>query len=79
MKAFIKSLVENAWRSVLTGQKHPTIKDDEGNVVLTPEVKWFVDNDRLSNYNSKALNANFNDVGADQIKLIIIYESAKEA
>ena len=79
MKAFIKALDEKAWRSVLIGWKHLTTKDDKGNVTLTPEDKWSHDNDRLTNYNFKALNAIFNGVGADQIKLITTYESAKEA
>ena len=65
MEAFIKALDEKAWRSMLTGWKHPTTKDDEGNVTLIPEVKWTCDDDRLANYNSKALNAIFNGVGAD--------------
>ena len=53
LKAFIKALDEKAWRSVLTGWKHPTTKDDKGNVTLTPEEKWSSDDDRLTNYNSK--------------------------
>ena len=79
MKAFIKALDEKAWRSGRTGWKHLMKKDDEGNVTLTPEVKWFVDDDRLTNYNSKALNISFNGVGADQIKSITTCESTKEA
>ena len=79
MKAFIKALDEKAWRLVLTSLKHPTTKDDEGNVVITHEVKWSADDDRLANYNSKVLNIIFNGVCADQIKLIITCEYAKEA
>ena len=52
---------------MLIGWKHPTTKDYEGNVVLTPEVKWSTNDDRLANYNSKALNAIFNGMGAYQI------------
>ena len=51
MKAFIKDLDEKAWRSMLIGWKHPRTKDDKGNVTLTPEEKWFGNNDRLANYN----------------------------
>ena len=43
MKVFIKALDEKVERSVLTGWKHPTSTNDEGNVVLTPEVKWSAD------------------------------------
>ena len=59
--------------------KHPRTRNDKGNVNLTPKEKWFGDNDRLENYNSKALNAIFNGVDADQIKLITTCESVKEA
>ena len=59
--------------------KHPTTKDDKGNVTLTHEEKWSSDDDKLANYNSKALTSIFNGVGANQIKLITICESAKEA
>ena len=42
-------------------------------------MRWFGDDDRLAKYNSKALNAIFNGVGADRIKLITTCESTKEA
>ena len=35
-------------------------KDDEGNVNFAPKLKWSINEDRLANYNSKALNAIFN-------------------
>ena len=64
---------------MLIDQKHPTIKDDEVNVFLTLEVKWSANDDRLVNYNSRALNTIFNGVGTDQIKLITTCDSPKEA
>ena len=64
---------------MLTSWKHPTTKDGEGNVTLAPKMKWSADDDSLANYNSKALNAIFNGVSADQIKLITTRESIKEA
>ena len=70
MKAFIKAIDEKAWRSILTGWSHPTTKDDKGNFVLKPEVKWSNDEDKLANSNSKALNAIFNAVDVNQFKLI---------
>ena len=79
MKAFIKAFYEKAWRSVLTGWKYCTTKDDESSVVLTPEIKWSANDDKLVNYNSKALNVIFNGVSVDHIKLLITCESAKEA
>ena len=79
IKAFIKALDEKAWRSALSSWKHPTTKDDKGNVTLTSEVKWSGDDNKLANYKSKVLNAIFNSIGANQIKLITTCESAKEA
>ena len=58
---------------------HPKTKNDEGNVVLKLEVIWSADDDRLANYNSKVLNAIFNDGIISQIKLITTCESVKEA
>ena len=77
MKAFIKALNKKAWRFVFTSWKHPTIKDDRGNVTLTPEEKWSGDDGKFANYNFKALNAIFNGFGVDQINLITTCESCK--
>ena len=79
MRAFIKSLDEKAWRSVLTGWKTPTIKIEDGEIIEKPELDWSAEDDRLANYNSRALHAIFNGVDADQIKLISTCESAKDA
>ena len=78
MKAFIKALDEKAWRAVLTGWEYPTTKDDKGKFVPKPEESWTSDEDRLANNNSKALNAIFNVVDANQFKLISTCETAKE-
>ena len=79
MKAFIKAVEEKAWRSILTGWTHPTMKDSEGRSILKPEEIWSLDEDRLENYNVKALNAIFNTVDINQFKLISTCETAKEA
>ena len=79
MRAFIKTINERAWRSILIGWTHPTTTDNSGNVTLKLEEKWSTDEDRLANYNSKALNAVFNAVDVNQFKLISTCESAKEA
>ena len=79
MKAFIKALDEKAWRSVLSGWSPPTIKDDEGKDITKPELSWSSDDDKLANYNSKALHAILNGVDATRIKMITNCESAKEA
>ena len=47
--------------------------------VPKPEVGWTANEDKLANSNSKALNAIFNAVNANQFKLISTRETAKEA
>ena len=56
MNAFIKALDERVWRSMLTGWTHPTTKDDQGKVILKLEFSWSTEDDKLANYNSKALD-----------------------
>ena len=53
--------------------------NDKGESVKKPEVEWTVDEDRLANYNSKALNSIFNAINANQFKLISTCEIAKDA
>ena len=79
MKAFIKALDEKAWRAVLIGWTHPITKNDAGEEAMKPEEKWSTEEDRLANSNSRALNAIFNGVDANQFKLISTCETAKEA
>ncbi|XP_024019486.1 uncharacterized protein LOC112091030 [Morus notabilis] len=79
MKAFIKAQDEKAWRAVLTGWKHPVTKDTEGKENLKPEESWSTDEDRLANYNSRALNAIFNGVDVNHFKMISTCESTKDA
>ena len=79
MKAFIKSVDEKAWKAILTGWDHPMTRNDKRESVLKPEVEWTANEDKLANNNSKALNAIFNAVDANQFKLISTCETAKEA
>ena len=65
MKAFIKTLDEKDWRSILIGWTHPIKTDDDGNIIIKPEEIWSTVEDRFSNYNSMALNAIFNAVDAN--------------
>ena len=58
---------------------HPTTKDSNGKIILKPEASWSPENENLANYNSKALHATFNEVDSDQINLISICGTAKEA
>ena len=79
MRAFIKALDGKARHAILTNWTHPTKTDDDGSTIPKPEESWSTDEDRLANYNSKALNAIFNAVDANQFKLISTCETAMEA
>ena len=74
-----KAIDEKAWRAILTGWEHLITKDTERNEILKPEITWSMEEYMLANNNSKALNAIFNGVDANQFKLILIYETAKDA
>ena len=77
MKVFIKSVDEKQWKTILTSWDHPMTKNDNREFVPKPEVEWTVNEDKLANNNSKALNAIFNAVDANQFKLISTCETAK--
>ena len=53
--------------------------DSEGKTVIKPEINWSTKDDKLANYNIKALHAIFNGCDVEPIKLISSYEMAKEA
>ena len=79
MRAFIQAMDVRAWRSILTGWAPPMVTDSEGKKVLKPEINWSIEDDRLPNYNNKALHTIFNVCDADHIKLISSCETTKEA
>ena len=79
MKPFIRAMDVRAWISILTRWTPPTATNSEGKKVLKPEIDWSNDDDRLANYNNKALNTIFNGCKADHIKLISSCGIAKEA
>ena len=53
--------------------------DDEGKIVLKLELEWLSKEDKLENNNRKALNAIFNGVDLNQLKLIFTAKLGKEA
>ena len=79
MRAFIRTLNVKAWRSILIGLSPHTTKDFEGNETIKVEIDWSNNDDKLANYNNKALNAILNGLDAKQIKLVSSCESTKEA
>ena len=60
----------------MTRWSPPTTKDSDGNEAIKAEIDWSNDDDKLADYNNKALHAIFNGVDAEQIKLISSCESA---
>ena len=79
MFAFIKSIDEKAWRSVLQGWKPPTKTDAKKKIVPKDEADWTLEEEALSTQNSWALNVIFNDVDPLQFKMISTTKVAKEA
>ena len=79
MKAFIRAMDVRAWKSILSGWTPPMVTDSEGKKVLKPEIDWLTEDDRLENYNKKALHAIYNGCDTDHIKLTSSCETAKEA
>ena len=79
MRAFISNLNEKAWKSVFARWSPLTKMDDEGKIVPKPQLEWSSKEGKLENNNRKALNAIFNGVDLNQLKLIFTMESTKEA
>ena len=65
MKAFIRAMDVRAWRLILTGWTPPLVTDSEGKKVLKPEIDWSTKDNRLENYNNRALHAIFNGCDAN--------------
>ncbi|KAI3456997.1 hypothetical protein Pfo_013660 [Paulownia fortunei] len=79
MRAFIKSVNEKAWKSVVFGWQHPVIENEKKEVILKPKDLWTTLDNELASYNSKALNAIFSVVDSNQFRLIGTCETTKEA
>ena len=80
VKAYIKSIDERVWRSILTGWTPPVTTNAETRVeTVKPEQNWSTEEERLANYNFKTLNALFATIDINQFKLISACESAREA
>ena len=83
MKAFIKSIDEKAWLSILKGWSSPTVATnvttDDTTVTLKSEETWTKVENTLANNNFKALNAIFATVDTTQFKLISACKSARDA
>lgn len=78
MRAFLKSIDERVWASVVSGWRHPTIVEN-GETRPKPIEIWTKAELDLANNNSKAIHAIFNAVNVNQMKIITNCEIAKDA
>ena len=77
MRAFLKSIDERVWQAVVKGWKPPTIVTDDK---ITPKDVSDWDKVEYDNcgWNSKAINAIFNGVTAEEFRRISHCELAKD-
>ncbi|KAA0051783.1 gag-pol polyprotein [Cucumis melo var. makuwa] len=75
---FIKTLDGKAWRALVVGYEPPMVNVD-GVLVPKLEVDWTDAEIQASFMNARALNAIFNGVDLNVLKLINLCSSAKEA
>ena len=81
MVAFLKSLDSKAWKAVLRGWKHPVKLGENGmpTAELKPEEYWSKEEDEIALGNSKSLNAIFNGIDKNILRLVNTCEVAKDA
>ena len=80
MSAFLKSINNKTWKSVLKGWSPPPIKNAEGITTgVKDEVNWPEAEDLEALRNSQALNAIFNGVDKNVFRLINTCTTAKAA
>ena len=78
MKSTLKSIDERVWMSVVNGWSPLThLVDNER--VPKPTDRWSEGEFKLSNFNSRGLNALFSAVTPDEFRHIMTCETAKEA
>ncbi|KAG9458331.1 hypothetical protein H6P81_002839 [Aristolochia fimbriata] len=78
MTAYIKSIDEDAWLTVLEGWSRPTVVL-EGKMLDKPQKNWTDEEKKSSNLNSKALNAIFCGVSLEEFSRMSPIASVKEA
>ncbi|KAG9443040.1 hypothetical protein H6P81_018894 [Aristolochia fimbriata] len=82
MKIYIKSQDEKAWKTIEKGWRPPTKEIGEGADMKTVEktdTEWTKEEERLSNCNSKVLNAIFGGVNEEQFRRISACTTDQEA
>ncbi|KAG9450359.1 hypothetical protein H6P81_010324 [Aristolochia fimbriata] len=78
MTAYIKSIDEDVWLTVLEGWAHPTVVL-EGKTLDKPQKNWTDEKKKNNNLNSKARNAIFCGVNLEEFSRMSAIASAKEA
>lgn len=76
MRAFLKSMDERVWRSVVNGWEKPTVVSGT-ETTSKPSDQWTKTDDENSNWNSKAINAIFSGVTLEEFRRISMCETAK--
>ncbi|XP_031253456.1 uncharacterized protein LOC116111402 [Pistacia vera] len=78
MRAFLKSIDERVWSTIVDGWTALVIDENE---VSRPKMvaSWTVDELTILNYNSKVIHALFNAVNVNQMKVIANCERSKDA
>ena len=83
MSAFLKSIDNKTWRAIVKGWTPPVNKTTEGSSTTTPDYKkeedWTKQEEEEARANSKALNAIFNGVDKNMIRIINTCTVAKDA
>ncbi|KAG9454485.1 hypothetical protein H6P81_007389 [Aristolochia fimbriata] len=82
MQIYIKAQDEKAWKTIEKGWCMPTKVIGEGidmKIVEKPNTEWTEEEERLSNCNSKALNAIFGGVNEEQFRRISACTTTQEA
>lgn len=78
MRAYLKSIEERVWMAVSEGWAPP---QEQLNDIVKNKApgQWPQDEIELANFNSKTLNAIFNVVSTNQMKVVANCEVAKDA
>ncbi|KAG9458831.1 hypothetical protein H6P81_003339 [Aristolochia fimbriata] len=82
MQIYIKAQDEKAWKTIKKGWRQPTKlvgEGDDAKIVEKPDTEWTEEEEKLSNCNSKTLNAIFGGVDEEQFRRISTCTTAQEA
>ena len=77
MRAFLIAIDERVWQAVEFGWKHPT-EVVENVTGPKPRTKWTKDENELSSFNGKGINALFNALNQTEFSRVSACETAKE-